>query len=243
MVDDGVTTVLGTPHEVALLRGGPRAAVTVAVVALHLRGAVEAGAPGTFHAVRGEAARDLPLLPPTGAALDPPDGRPGTVSRAERARYLESAVHSCLQEPYGLAELAGHPDVRWAVAELRVPLAEAGLLGLPLLRPTRAARRRLRGLRTAYPIPSSRRGLPDRTVLLAIALHGEPALRALVPRFALRAGLVERVWLREAPLLRRGPRGGRWGGGSSGGGYACGGYGAEGGGGCGGGGCGGGGGE
>ncbi|MGC3004920.1 TIGR04222 domain-containing membrane protein, partial [Streptomyces sp. G35A] len=44
----GSTGVRGTPHEIALLRGGARAAVTVAVVALHLRGAVEAGAAGTL---------------------------------------------------------------------------------------------------------------------------------------------------------------------------------------------------
>ncbi|MEU3947786.1 TIGR04222 domain-containing membrane protein [Streptomyces sp. NPDC029526] len=239
MGDDDVTTVLGTPHEVALLGGGPRAAVTVAVVALHLRGAVEAAAPGTFRAVHGEGEQGLPVLPPPDAAPAPPDGRPGAVSRAERARYLESAVHSCLHEPCGLAELARRPDVRWAVAELRVPLAEAGLLRLPLLRPARAARRHLRALRTAHPVPASRRGLPDRTVLLAIALHGEPALRALVPRFALRTGLVERVRLRQAPLLRRSLYGGRWGGGSSGVGFACGDYGGSGeggGGGCGGGG-------
>ncbi|CAM5429617.1 hypothetical protein SALBM311S_06987 [Streptomyces alboniger] len=42
---DSGTTVRLKPYEVALLRGGPRAAVTVAVLALHLLGAVEAGRP------------------------------------------------------------------------------------------------------------------------------------------------------------------------------------------------------
>ncbi|MFF7370451.1 hypothetical protein [Streptomyces tricolor] len=50
----GRTTSIPTappdPCAVALLRGGDRAAVTVAVLALHLRGAVEAGRPGTAHA-------------------------------------------------------------------------------------------------------------------------------------------------------------------------------------------------
>ncbi len=38
------------PHELALLAGGPRAAVTVAVVALHLLGAVETGPDGALWA-------------------------------------------------------------------------------------------------------------------------------------------------------------------------------------------------
>ncbi|MGM1075201.1 TIGR04222 domain-containing membrane protein [Streptomyces sp. H28] len=222
-MDDGTTLHGTTPHEIALLRGGPRAAVTVAVVALHLRGAVEPGPPGTVRAVRGPGVRGLPALPPAGVPLDPADGRPGTVTRAERARYLESAVHSGLHEPCTVAELTAHPDVRWAVAEVRVGLAEAGLLRRPLLRPTRAARRQVRVLRTACPVPASRRGLAERTVLLVTALHGEPALRALVPRFALRAGLVARVPLRDVRLLKRSPYGGPWGGGGSGGALTCGG--------------------
>lgn len=132
-------------------------------------------------------------------------------------------MHSGLHEPGTVAELAAHPDVRWAVAEVRVPLAEAGLLRRPLLRPTRAARRQVRVLRTACPVPASRRGLAERTVLLVTALHGEPALRALVPRFALRAGLVARVPLRDVRLVKRSPYGGPWGGGGSGGALSCGG--------------------
>jgi hypothetical protein len=50
---DGDATVLRRPHTLALLPGGPRAAVLVSVVALHLRGAVEAGGKDTVEAVPG----------------------------------------------------------------------------------------------------------------------------------------------------------------------------------------------
>lgn len=229
MSDTG--SVRGTPHEIALLAGGPRAAVTVAVVALHLRGAVEAGAPGTIRALDGEAGRALPPLPPPERLLDQEE----VVPAGMRAPYLESAVYHCLEEPSDLRELLRHTDVRWAVAEVRVGLAEAGMLRHPLrLGPTTAARRRLRTLRKAFPLPASRRGLPDEEKLLAVALHGEPALRVLVPRFALRAGLTERVGLREKSLIRHSPRGGTYGGsgghyycGSGGGGGGCGGGGSN----------------
>ncbi|MET7291029.1 TIGR04222 domain-containing membrane protein [Streptomyces griseoloalbus] len=230
---NGSTGVRGTPHEIALLGGGPRAAVTVAVVALHLRGAVEAGAPGTIRAVDGDAARALPALPPPGVPLDAPvaeaPGRAEPVDSERRARYLESAVYSCLVEPSEMRELVRHPDVRWAVAEVRVGLAEAGMLRYPLLLgPTTAARRRLKVLRRAFPLPASRRDLPDRDKLLAVALHGEPALRVVVPRFALRAGLTDRVRIRDKGMLRHSPGGGTYG---SGGGYHyCGGGGGGGGG-------------
>ncbi|MGW4024384.1 TIGR04222 domain-containing membrane protein [Streptomyces sp. NPDC005009] len=223
----GTGGVRGTPHELALLAGGPRAAVTVAVVALHLRGAVEAGAPGTVRAVDGEAGRDLPPLPPPGVPLEDVQGRTEAVTGAMRASYLESAVHHCLAEPSETRELVRHPDVRWAVAELRVGLAEAGMLRYPLLLgPTRAARRRLKVLRKAYPLPTNRHGRPDHEKLLAIALHGKDALTVLVPRFALRAGLTERIDLREKGL-RHSPGGGTYGGGGGhtycGGGGGCGG--------------------
>jgi hypothetical protein len=275
---NGSTGVRGTPHELALLGGGPRAAVTVAVVALHLRGAVEAGAPGTLQAVDGDAARALPVLPPPGVPLDAAvtdgavtngqlhdgpeaqgpatdgpttdgrvaDGRvadgavadglvaggtgpTGPVDGELRARYLESAVYACLAEPSGIRELVRHPDVRWALAEVRVGLAEAGMLRYPLrLGPTAAARRRLRVLRTAFPVPANRRGLSDRDRLLAVALHGEAALRVLVPRFALRAGLTDRVRITEKDMLRHWPRGGSGGAGHTYcGGGGCGGGGSE----------------
>ncbi|KOV67035.1 hypothetical protein ADL00_16440 [Streptomyces sp. AS58] len=226
-------SVRGTPHEIALLAGGPRAAVTVAVVALHLRGAVEAGAPGTILIADEGAGQDLPPLPQAGLPLDTPadsvEGQAPTVTGAVRASYLESAVYHCLDEPSDIRELVRHPDVRWALAEVRVGLADAGMLRYPLLRPNRAARRRLKLLRKAHPLPPSRRGLPDHDKLIAIALHGVPALRVLVPRFALRAGLTDRVKITEKDWPRHSPRGDTYGG--NGGYFYCGGGGGGGGGG------------
>ncbi|MET9683469.1 TIGR04222 domain-containing membrane protein [Streptomyces coeruleorubidus] len=202
------TAVRLEPHEIALLGDGPRAAVTVAVVDLHLRGLVEADRPGTIRAGIADA-----------------------VSAERAPSPLAQAAHARLHEPAGLRTLAKDPDVRLALAHLRIPLAEAGLLRYPLLGPTRGARRHVRDLRQRHPLPASRHGLTDHDRLLAVALHGEAALRLLVPRFALRAGLIRRVEVGGKSLLKhsRGPYGG--GGGSAGHGY-CGG----GGGGCGGGG-------
>lgn len=216
----GIGSVRETAHEIALLSGGSRAAVTVAVVALRLRGAVEAAVPGTMRAVESEAGRALPALPPPGVSLDAPagsdEGQATAVTGAVRASYLESAVHHVLDEPRAMGELVRHADVRWALAEVRVGLAEAGFLRYPLLGPTLAARRRLRLLRSAYPPPAGRHGMPDQEKLLAVALHGEPALRVLVPRFALRAGLTDRVRITHRDLFRGSPRGGTYGGGGGG---------------------------
>ncbi|NEY32657.1 TIGR04222 domain-containing membrane protein [Streptomyces sp. PRKS01-65] len=189
---DGKRVFRLTPYEIALLRGGPPAAVTVAVVALHLRGAVGAGPPGTVrrtgtHAT--DAERSPRPLPP-----------------------LERAVLDCLAEPdepdqpARLREIAAHPAVRLAVAGLRTRLAAAGLLRAVLPAPTRTARRLLRDLAERHPPPSTRDGLTEGGKLLAVALHGKAALRVLVPRFALRAGLTERVEVGGKRLLRHSPR-------------------------------------
>ncbi|MGB9993348.1 TIGR04222 domain-containing membrane protein [Streptomyces pseudogriseolus] len=221
--------VPGTPHEIALLAGGPRAAVTVAVVALHLRGAVEAGARGTVLAVDSEAGRALPPLPTPEEVLALEDGIPAEL----RVPYLESAVYRRLHEPCDVRELLRDPDVQWAVTTLRIGLADTEMVSPPALGTTRAARRHVHALRTAYPLPASRTGLSDEAKLLAVALHGEAALRVVTPRFAARAGLTGRVRRRRTRALRH------WSPGSGGGGYTgrlhCGG-GWEGGGGCGGGG-------
>lgn len=187
------TTIRLQPHEVALLRGGPRAAVTVAVVGLHLRGAAEAGRPGTIRAREAVIADAVPGQPPS--PLPP----------------LESAVRASLHEPCGLRKLVKRSDVRLAVALMRVPLAEAGLLRYPLLGPTRAARRHVRALRERHALPTGRRGLTDDDILLLVALHGEAALRALVPRFALRAGLLARAKVADKGF-HGSPRGGGTGG-------------------------------
>ncbi|GAB2715732.1 TIGR04222 domain-containing membrane protein [Streptomyces bullii] len=195
---NGETPLRLRPFEIALLRGGPRAAVTVAVIALHLRGAVEAGRPGTVRAVRSAPDRAGEAGVPGAADADgPPQPLPA----------LADAVLACLQEPAGPQEVSQRAEVRIAVAELRVGLAEAGLLRLPLLGPTRAARRQVRALRQRHPLPASRRHLSEDDKLLAVALHGEAALALLEPRFALRTGLIPRVQVADRGLLRHVPRG------------------------------------
>ncbi|MFF9454201.1 TIGR04222 domain-containing membrane protein [Streptomyces flaveolus] len=160
---DSDTDIGWEPHEIALLGGGPRAAVTVALVALHLRGAVETG-----------PRRTLCATGPEPEGLGP----------------FEGTVLDCLREPLTARELVRHSDVRLALALTRIPLAEDGLLRYPRLGPTRGARRRVAFWRERYPLPAARHGLTDEDTLLAVALHGDPALRLLLPRFALRAGLM-----------------------------------------------------
>ena len=189
-MSDG-TAVRLEPHEIALLGDGPRAAVTVAVVELYLRGLVEPDLPGTVRAGVADAVE----------AMQPPSP-------------LAAAVHGCLRAPAAPKALVKDPEVRLAVAVMRIPLAEAGLLRCPLLGPTRAARRHVRALRDLHPLPASRQGMSDHERLLLVALHGEAALRLLVPRFALRAGLVRRATVGRAALLKDSPRGTNGGGGA-----------------------------
>jgi hypothetical protein len=185
-MSDG-TAVRLEPHEIALLGEGPRAAVTVAVVDLHLRGLVEADLPGTVRARVVDAVEAV-------EAVQPPSP-------------LAAAVHDCLRAPAEPKALVKDPGIRLAVAVMRIPLAEAGLLRYPLLGATRAARRHVRELRHEHPLPASRHGLSDRERLLLVALHGEAAPRLLVPRFALRAGLVRRAEVGGADLFKHSPRG------------------------------------
>ncbi|MEU1538740.1 TIGR04222 domain-containing membrane protein [Actinacidiphila glaucinigra] len=167
---DEATAVRLEPHEIAMLRGGPRAALTVAVVALHLRGAVESGRPGTL---RRE---------PSPEQADPPPHR----------HPLEKAVRVGLYRPAGIRELLGRAVVRRALSRMRAELAGAGLLRLVRASPTRAARRYVADLRRNTPMPEHRAGLAEEDILLAVALHGDPALTALVPAFTAEAGLTGR---------------------------------------------------
>ncbi|MBB5814771.1 TIGR04222 domain-containing membrane protein [Streptomyces collinus] len=151
-MSDGTAARL-EPHEIALLGDGPRAAVTVAVVDLHLRGLVEPDLPGTVRARVVDAGEAV-------EAVQPPSP-------------LAAAVHGCLRAPAEPKALVKDPGIRLAVAVMRIPLAEAGLLRYPLLGATRAARRHVRELRHEHPLPASRHGLSDRERLLLVALHGE----------------------------------------------------------------------
>jgi hypothetical protein len=161
------TSTTPDPYAIALLRGGDRAAVTVAVLALHLRGAAEADRPGS---VRRTGPRD-------GGSVRHP---------------LEKAVRTALFRPARPRELPGRVVVRRALAKLRAELVAAGLVRVvPPVR-TRAARQYLAGLREDHALPADPQDLTEDEVLLGVALYGEPALKAVAPRFARWAGLTGR---------------------------------------------------
>ncbi|MFM9628876.1 MULTISPECIES: TIGR04222 domain-containing membrane protein [Streptomyces] len=221
------TSIRLRPYEVALLRGGPRAAVTVAVVALHLRGDVEAGRPGRLRTseASSEAAGQAPppqTSPPSQAPPAPlaPASSPDPASSPAPLPPLAEAVRAALARPAGLPQVRDHADVRAALAELQAGLRAAGLLRAFPPHRTRTARRALDALSAEHPLPTSRKGLPESDALMAVALHGEPALHVLVPRFALRAGLITRAEVTEGKGFHsRSPRGGGTGGTA----YSCGG--------------------
>ncbi|WP_328941849.1 TIGR04222 domain-containing membrane protein [Streptomyces sp. NBC_00250] len=219
------------PQALALLRGGRRAAVTVALVALHQRGAVAAGRKHTIRANGGP-----------GRTRDP----------------VQLGVHGALHRAFALRDLAVRPEARKAVDALRRELRGAGLLRPPrrlwaartllgcvpltvavgayatgasgtglagalalgtlpvllavvLLRlppATRAARRLLSGLRERYPLPAHRREVTDGwLVQLYVALYGDPALALFLPHFSRDGGLLDRPGEadRNRPPQERGP--------------------------------------
>ncbi|MGW3148147.1 TIGR04222 domain-containing membrane protein [Streptomyces sp. NPDC001177] len=162
----GMPTVRLEPYEIALIRGGPRAAVTVAVLDLHLRGAVGAGRAGTMRTSGPVSGQELPPL--------------------------TRAVHAALYRSAGMRQLLARPGVCSALAEARGHLAADGLLrSFPAGR-TRTARRSLKQWRERNPLPADRTGLSARDTLLAVALYGDRALTVLAPRFAREAGLTGR---------------------------------------------------
>ncbi|WP_260225767.1 TIGR04222 domain-containing membrane protein [Streptomyces sp. Je 1-79] len=230
------------PQALALLRGGRRAAVVVALVALHQRGAVAAGRKGTIRANGGP-----------GRTRDP----------------VQLGVHSSLRRALGLRVLATQPRARQAVDALRAELGRTGLLrphgrvriarpllvgamatvaaGLLVTRPsgaglalalalgavptgaalallslpptTRAARHLLAGLRERHPLPAHRREVTDgNLVLLYVALYGDPALALFLPRFSRDGGLLGQGGGTDGYATGRGWFGGSaWSGGESGG--------------------------
>ncbi|POX44940.1 TIGR04222 domain-containing membrane protein [Streptomyces sp. Ru71] len=177
MSDARATGRLG-PHEAALLRAGARAAVTVAVVALHLRGTVDAGRPGTLR-------------------------RSGTAADATVFRHpLEKAVRTALYRPAGPRELLERAVVRRALARMRADLVAAGQLRPLPPRRSRAVRRLLAELRERHPLPAAPDGpLAEEETLYAVALYGERALTVLLPRFSRQAGLTGRGALADEGLF------------------------------------------
>ncbi|MFJ2303936.1 TIGR04222 domain-containing membrane protein [Streptomyces sp. NPDC087787] len=189
---DSAATNRLAPHEIAFLRGGRRAAVTVSVLALRTRGAVGPGRGGTMHTTgpaRG-AGTGLPALP-----------------------HLTKTVHAALYRPAGMRQLLDREPVARALTDLRHELTAAGLLRVFPPGRTRAGRRALRDLRDRHPLPTTGRGLSADDRLLAVALYGDRALTRLMPRFAREAGLLGRGGTTEQELPRS------WGGGS--GGFSC----------------------
>ncbi|MEV7941903.1 TIGR04222 domain-containing membrane protein [Kitasatospora sp. NPDC088264] len=188
------------------LRGGSKAALTVAVVELHLAGAIDVGRRGLLRRVVH-----------TGPGRD--------------ATSLHRAVWTAFGRELSLADTAAAPAVRRAREEVRAELAgrglrcgrarltAAGLLtmaaggaavaiaaqealwtGLPLAvlsltvlcAPARtlAGHQLLREMRRLHPLPGAASAGPGEIGLL-VALHGRRALRLLVPEFAACAGLLD----------------------------------------------------
>ncbi|MFF5971181.1 TIGR04222 domain-containing membrane protein [Streptomyces sp. NPDC012769] len=200
------------PQALALLRGGPRAAVTVALVALHQRGAVAAGRRGTIRANGGAgrthdplqlgvhrslqralALRVLATRPTARQALDALSAELGSrgllrpPGRLRAARLLLGSVPVTIGTGLVATGLSGP-----ALAVGAVPvLAAAALFCVPPT--TRAAHRLLANLRARHPLPTHRRAVTDgRDVLLYVALYGDPALALFLPHFSRDGGLLDR---------------------------------------------------
>ncbi|WP_188268561.1 TIGR04222 domain-containing membrane protein [Streptomyces sp. CBMA291] len=204
------------PQALALLRGGRQAAVTVALVALHQRGAVAAGRKHTIRANGGPGRtrdpvqlgvhgalhrafrlRDLAHRPEARRAVDALSGelrgagllRPRT--RLWGARMLLGCVPlTVLAGAYATQAPGTSPAGALAAGALPV-LAAVALLRLPSATP--AARRLLAGLRERHPLPAHRREVTDGgQVQLYVALYGDPALSLFLPRFSRDGGLLDR---------------------------------------------------
>ncbi|WP_200429544.1 TIGR04222 domain-containing membrane protein [Streptomyces sp. NE5-10] len=200
------------PQALALLRGGRRAAVTVALVALHQHGAVAAGRKHTVRANGGPgrtrdpvqlgvhrslrnalALRALALRPEARRAVDGLSaelGRTGLLrppGRHRTARLLLAAAPATLAAGL-LAEGGPGPGLVLAAGAPTL-LAALALWRLPPA--TRAARRLLAELRERHPLPAHRHEVTDgRLVQLYVALYGDPALALFLPRFSRDGGLL-----------------------------------------------------
>ncbi|MEU9294942.1 TIGR04222 domain-containing membrane protein [Streptomyces sp. NPDC048266] len=222
------------PQALALLRGGRRAAVTVALVALHQRGAVAAGRKHTIRANGGPgrtrdpvqlgvhralhrafALRDLVLRPEARRAVDALHGelRATGLMRSPARRGAAGALLGCVPLTIGVGVYVTVPSDAVQAVVLAAGALPA-LMAVALLRvppATRAARQLLAELRERYPLPSHRREVTDGwLVQLYVALYGDPALSMFLPRFSLEGGLLDRPWEaeRNRPPTDRGPAAG-----------------------------------
>ncbi|MFF6884311.1 TIGR04222 domain-containing membrane protein [Streptomyces sp. NPDC012421] len=206
------------PEALALLRGGRRAAVTVALVALHQRGAVAAGRKHTIRANGGPGRtrdpvqlgvhrslrnaldlRALALRPEARRAVDAlwaELGRAGLLrppARHRSARLLLAAAPATLAAGLLAAAAAGDAPGLLPGLALGTPVLLAALALLRLPPATRTARRLLAELRERHPLPEHRHEVTDgRLVLLHVALYGDPALALFLPRFSRDGGLLDR---------------------------------------------------
>ncbi|NWF26536.1 TIGR04222 domain-containing membrane protein [Streptomyces sp. PKU-EA00015] len=231
-------TIAPGPQSVALLRGGRRAAVTVALVALQQRGVVTSGRRGTVRIDGWAAAVRDPLQLAVHTSLRRPAGIQVllTVPRVQRAldglrdqcaaqgllrprRRWHAARALLVAVPVtvlaGLMVTTGSPA---ATAAAAAPVAGAVALWF-VPRQTPAARHLLASLREAHPLP----GRPLRgsasvpRVQMSVALHGDRALLLHLPHFARDGGLLARG-SRETGFMADGTSPGRGGAPSCGGG-------------------------
>ncbi|MFE0700357.1 TIGR04222 domain-containing membrane protein [Streptomyces sp. NPDC058872] len=204
------------PQALALLRGGRRAAVTVALVALHQQGAVAAGRNHTIRANGGAGRTDDPVQLGVHGALRRALALRSLALRPEARRAVQALRHELrgagllrsLTELWAARALLGCVPLTTAAGALAagtswthravalavgLPPALAATVLLPLRATTRAARRLLAGLRKQYPLPRDRGEVTDgKLVQLYVALYGDPALALFLPRFSRAGGLLDR---------------------------------------------------
>lgn len=210
LLPPGPSAAPGAPdaQTVALLRGGDRAAVTVALVALQQRGVVTNGRQGTVRtdgwatavrdplqlAVQASLRRPLGLralvaVPRVRRALDALHDRTAKAGLLRPARHRRAARVLLCAVPAtigaGLLLAPASAEPWFAVRSLPV-VAAAALWFVP--RHTPAGRHLLTSLYEAHPLEAHRATGPR--ILLSVALHGDRALLLHLPHFARDGGLL-----------------------------------------------------